>query len=111
MATEIRDAYLDWVKLSVRDEMHPARTNDDAPEIIADLPDLDGSSRPRHRRDLSPATAAAKEHNPAIRVVARATPGDLVQGPVRWRTATSRRSSTTRCSTVGSWSTPRPPSR
>ncbi|MDP2327485.1 MAG: cysteine synthase family protein [Dehalococcoidia bacterium] len=84
MATEIRDANPDWVMLfQYENEMNPrAHYETTAPEIIADLPDLDvfvaglgtGGTLTGNGRRL-------KEHNPAIRVVAAAPhPGDLVQG-------------------------------
>lgn len=84
MATEIRDQHPDWVMLfQYENEMNPrAHYETTAPEIIADLPDLDvfvaglgtGGTLTGTGRRL-------KEHNPAIRVVAAAPhPGDLVQG-------------------------------
>ena len=84
MATEIRDANPDWVMLfQYENEMNPrAHYETTAPEIIADMPDLDvfvaglgtGGTLTGNGRRL-------KEHNPAIRVVAAAPhPGDLVQG-------------------------------
>lgn len=84
MATEIRDANPDWVMLfQYENEMNPrAHYETTAPEIIADVPDLDvfvaglgtGGTLTGNGRRL-------KEHNPAIRVVAAAPhPGDLVQG-------------------------------
>jgi len=83
-ATEIRDERPDWVMLfQYENEMNPrAHYETTAPEIIADLPDLDvfvaglgtGGTLTGTGRRL-------KEHNPAIRVVAAAPhPGDLVQG-------------------------------
>lgn len=83
-ALEIRDEHPDWVMLfQYENEMNPrAHYETTAPEIIADLPDLDvfiaglgtGGTLTGTGRRL-------KEHNPAIRVVAAAPhPGDLVQG-------------------------------
>ncbi len=83
-ATEIRDQNPKWVMLfQYENEMNPrAHYETTAPEIIADLPDLDvfvaglgtGGTLTGTGRRL-------KEHNPAIRVVAAAPhPGDLVQG-------------------------------
>lgn len=84
MATRIRDEHPEWVMLfQYENEMNPrAHYETTAPEIIADLPDLDvfvaglgtGGTLTGTGRRL-------KEHNPAIRVVAAAPhPGDLVQG-------------------------------
>jgi [CysO sulfur-carrier protein]-thiocarboxylate-dependent cysteine synthase len=83
-AITIRDQHPDWVMLfQYENEMNPrAHYETTAPEIIADLPDLDvfvaglgtGGTLTGTGRRL-------KEHNPAIRVVAAAPhPGDLVQG-------------------------------
>jgi cysteine synthase B len=83
-AVAIRDEHPEWVMLfQYENEMNPrAHYETTAPEIIADLPDLDvfvaglgtGGTLTGTGRRL-------KEHNPAIRVVAAAPhPGDLVQG-------------------------------
>ena len=84
MATQIRDEHPDWVMLfQYENEMNPrAHYDTTAPEIIADLPDLDvfvaglGTGG-----TLTGVGRRLKEHNPAIRIVAAAPhPGDLVQG-------------------------------
>ncbi|MQC16961.1 MAG: cysteine synthase family protein [Chloroflexi bacterium] len=84
MATQIRDENPDWVMLfQYENEMNPrAHYETTAPEIIADLPDLDvfvaglGTGG-----TLTGVGRRLKEYNPGIRVVAAAPhPGDLVQG-------------------------------
>ena len=84
MATRIRDENPGWVMLfQYENEMNPrAHYETTAPEIIADLPDLDvfiaglGTGG-----TLTGVGRRLKEHNPSIRIVAAAPhPGDLVQG-------------------------------
>ena len=84
MATQIRDEHPDWVMLfQYENEMNPrAHYETTAPEIIADMPDLDvfiaglGTGG-----TLTGVGRRLKEHNPSVRIVAAAPhPGDLVQG-------------------------------
>ena len=84
MATRIRDEQPGWVMLfQYENEMNPrAHYETTAPEIIADLPDIDvfvaglGTGG-----TLTGVGRRLKEHNPAVRIVAAAPhPGDLVQG-------------------------------
>jgi cysteine synthase B len=84
MAREISEQHPDWfMPFQYENQNNPrAHYETTAPEIIADLPDLDVFvSGLGTGGTLTGTGRRLKEHNPTIRVVAAAPhPGDLVQG-------------------------------
>jgi [CysO sulfur-carrier protein]-thiocarboxylate-dependent cysteine synthase len=115
MATRSRDEHPDWfMPFQYENEMNPrAHYETTAPEIIADLPDLDvfiaglGTGG-----TLTGVGRRLKEYNPrSASSPRRRTRATSCRGCVPSRMATSHRSSTTPCWTGGSWWTRRARSR